>query len=106
MKVNDTLFYALPEFGLVKYVVNKDGIRERGRFFHDIRFNPKASFVKGDTLYLGSNIGVMKMSVFSKTSAKWIDMESTVPSLKIISVVIAFATLIFFIIIIESLVSR
>lgn len=101
LKVNDTLFYALPEFGLVKYVVNKDGIRERGRFFHDIRFNPKASFVKGDTLYLGSNIGVMKMSVFSKTSAKWIDMESTVPSLKIISVVIAFAILIFFIIIIE-----
>ena len=36
------------------------------------------------------------MSVFSKTSAKWIDMESTVPSLKIISVVIAFAILIFF----------
>ena len=43
LKVNDTLFYALPEFGLVKYVVNKDGIRERGRFFHDIRFTPKAS---------------------------------------------------------------
>ena len=101
LKVNDTLFYALPEFGLVKYVINEGGIREQGRYFHDIRFNPEASFVIDSTLYLGSNIGVMKMNAFSKTSAKWIDMESTVPSLKIILVVTVFVILVFFIIVLE-----
>lgn len=101
LRVNDSLFYALPEYGLVKFVVGKEGIKRRGRFFHDIRFNPKASFVMNDTLYLGSNIGVMKLGVFSKASVQWVDMESEVPSLTILLLVTSFVLLVVLIVVME-----
>lgn len=101
LRVNDSLLYALPEYGLVKYVVGKEGITERGRYFHDIRFNPKASLVMNDTLYLGSNIGVMKMGAFSRTSAQWVDMESSVPSLQLLLLVVSFVVFVMLIIVME-----
>lgn len=101
LKVNDSLLYALPESGLVKFIVGKEGIKEDGRYFHDIRFNPRASFVVNDTLYLGSNIGVMKLSAFSGTSTRWIDMESSVPSLKIWLLVVSFVLLVLLIVVME-----
>lgn len=101
LRVNDTLFYALPEYGLMKFLINKEGIKECGSYFKDIRFNPKAAFALNDTLYLGSNIGVLKQSAFTDNISQWIDMEASVPSIKYLLVIIAFTIVVLFIVVLE-----
>ena len=101
LKVNDSIFYALPEFGLEKYVINHGKIEKRGLYFQDICFNPKASLVLNDTLYLGSSIGVMKQNALAIGSASWIDMDSSVPNFRMIVVGISFVLLILFVIILD-----
>ena len=101
LKVNDTLFYALPEYGLMKFLIGKEGIKECGSYFKDIRFNPKAAFALNDTLYLGSNIGVLKQSAFTDNASQWIDMETSVPSIKYLLVIIAFTVVVLLIFVLE-----
>lgn len=101
LKVNDTLFYALPEYGLMKFFIGKEGIKECGSYFKDIRFNPKAAFALNDTLYLGSNIGVLKQSAFTDNVSQWIDMETSVPSIRYLLVIIAFTVVVLLIIVLE-----
>lgn len=99
--VNDSLIYALPESGLVKYLLNynQKKISEEGRYFCDIRFNPDASLLMEDTLYLGSNIGVLKVGTSTPSPEKWVDMEATVFSFKLFVIIVAFVLIIMFILV-------
>ena len=88
LKANDSLFYALSEFGLTKLVASPKGIKEQGTFFHDIHFTPNAALIAGDTLYLGSNIGIMKIATNDENDPLWINMKNTVPNLKITAILL------------------
>ena len=98
LKVNDSLFYALPEYGLEMYVIDDERIKKQGSYYQDIRFNPKASLVLNDVLYLGSDIGVMKLDAFSVDTVGWVDMESSVPNLTMLLAVMAFVSIMLFIV--------
>lgn len=97
--VNDTLFYALPEFGIRKYLVSNGKIREAGRYYADISFTPEASFVSNGTLYLGSNIGVMMLTVNRENNPKWVDFNTKVPNLPFISLIALFIIILVIIIV-------
>lgn len=75
--VNDTLFYALSESGIHKMLIDSSGaLQDKGSYYTDIRFNPAASFVKGQKLYLGSDVGVLVLDAENPDSMKWILFES------------------------------
>ncbi len=50
--------------------------------FTDIRFNPNASFVLDGKVYLGSDIGVLKIDPFNANATKWIIFNSNVSDIR------------------------
>lgn len=93
--VNDTLFYALSESGIRKISIdNKGCLQDRGCFYTDIRFNRAAAFVRGQRLYLGSNLGVLTINTDKKQNTEWISFQpNTIIRLKYILVLILFVGL-------------
>lgn len=76
--VNDSLFYAFPEFGVEKYAIKNGQMKRQGIYFRDILFNPKASFQNKHTLYLVSEIGVMKIKPGAEDSPQYVEFDITV----------------------------
>lgn len=70
--VNDTLFYALPEFGIQKFRIIDDKIINCGTFYEDIRFDKNSSFTVGNKLILVSNVGALNLEIDDENSAEWI----------------------------------
>lgn len=76
---NDTLFYALSEFGIRKITIDREGcLQDKGCFYTDIRFNPAAAFVWDNRLYLGSNLGVLTMNVDEESNSTWVSFQPNV----------------------------
>lgn len=73
--VSDTLFYALPEFGIHKFVLESGEIKDRGLFYQDIRFNGRASFSSDYKLYLGSNLGEITFDAGEEDNLIWVSFE-------------------------------
>lgn len=73
--INDTLFYALPESGLHKYVISNGKIQNAGTFYNDIRFNRNSVFFSKNTISLGSGIGVLNLPLHNKNTRYWTDFE-------------------------------
>ncbi|WP_336325088.1 hypothetical protein [Porphyromonas pogonae] len=69
--VNDSLFYALPEYGLRKFRIKDGHMSDEGLFYTDIRFSPAASLVHGGHLYLGSNLGVLTLKIDHENQPSW-----------------------------------
>ena len=88
--VNDSLFYALPETGLCEYAVEDGHCVLLGEYFSDIHFNPQASFVMGDRLCLGSDIGVLQMPAGNASEAEWVQLCSDVPNVRIVMTLLVF----------------
>lgn len=101
LTANDSTFYVLPESGLLKYTVRKNRIEKCGSFFQDICFSPKASLIINDTLFLGSNTGIMRIKVDQESTPQWIDISASVPNTKMILITTAFIILLTTILIVE-----
>lgn len=80
--VNDSLFYAMPEYGIQRYVINDGQAICVKEDFTDIRFNPNASFVLDGKVYLGSDIGVLKIDPYDTGTMRWIVFDSDVPDIR------------------------
>ena len=70
--VNDTLFYALPEFGIRKFSISGGRICDKGKYYTDIRFNPAAAFVCNGRLCLGSDLGVLTIGIDREDAPRWV----------------------------------
>lgn len=71
--LNDTLFYAIGDTGIRKIISDQAGyLHDGGLFYTDIRFNPAAAYVKDQTLFLGSNMGVLRLTPHQEDEARWI----------------------------------
>lgn len=73
---NDTLFYALPEFGLQKFIISQNKLIDKGIFFKDIRFNRNSSFSIQDKLVLGSNLGSLTVPINDEKSPIWVEFDN------------------------------
>ncbi len=82
--VDDSIIYTIPEFGIHKYVISDGRLRDRGSFFTDIRFNAQAGFVSGGELFVGSDLGVIRLRPGREEQAGWIAFDDDVPSLRLI----------------------
>ena len=74
--VNDTLFYALPEFGIHKFVIHNNEIIDRGIFHGDIHFNQNSSFSIPNKIVLGSRLGSLSFFPNQETNPTWVDFDS------------------------------
>ncbi|SHE43711.1 ligand-binding sensor domain-containing protein [Dysgonomonas macrotermitis] len=75
---NDTLFYALPEFGIHKFIISGNQIIDKGIFYKDIRFNRNSSFSTANKLVLVSNIGSLYLSTNQEQVPVWIHFEDAI----------------------------
>lgn len=82
--VDDSLFYAFPEFGVQKYAIMNGKMKYIGYYFKDIRFNAKASFCIGRTLYLVSEIGVLKLKTEEKKAPEYVAFDTNVGSIRMV----------------------
>lgn len=80
--VNDTLFYALPQFGLRKYAIEQGKIRCKGHYYKYMEFNPAACIAKDGRLYLGSRLGALVVAAGAEEKAQWVSFNSDVPGLR------------------------
>lgn len=93
---NDSLFYALPEFGIQKFTISDNRIVDHGIYYKDIRFNRNSSLSTGSRLVLVSNVGSLYLSVDKEQSPVWIHFENAINidilrSLSLILVIMLFA---------------
>lgn len=86
--IDDSLFYAFPEFGVQRYAVMNGKAKETGYYFKDIRFNSKASFCIGHTLYLVSEIGVLKMKPGEEDVPQYVVFDNNVVSIRLVLAVL------------------
>lgn len=75
--VNDTLFYALPEFGIHKFVISQNRIMDRGIFLSDIHFNQNSSFSTINKVILGSRLGSLSFSPDQEKKPEWVDFGTS-----------------------------
>lgn len=91
--VNDSLFYALPETGLREYTVSDGHAELQGEYYGDIHFNPQASFVHGDRIYLGSDIGVLTIAAGNISNARWVEFRPDAPNIRLMGITAGFIIL-------------
>ena len=92
--INDSLFYAFPEFGVEKYAIQNGRMNRQGVYFKDILFNPKASFQNQHTLYLVSEIGVMKIKPGAEDAPQYVVFDIKITTARQVLVAIVAALLI------------
>ena len=87
LSIDDSLFYAFPEFGVQKYAIMDGKTKETGYYFKDIQFNSKSSFRIGRTLYLVSEIGVLKMKPGEESMPEYVVFDTDVSSIRSVLIV-------------------
>lgn len=75
---NDTIFYALSEQGISKFIIGDGRIRPAGTFYKDIHFHPQASYVLDGKMYLASSLGVLTFNVDEETRPQWLEFNEKV----------------------------
>lgn len=73
--VNDTLFYALPEFGLHKFVIHNNKVIDKGLSYQDIRFDKNSSFAIDNKLILISNVGALNIDIDNENEPSWVSFD-------------------------------
>lgn len=73
--VNDSTFYAIPEFGIHKFSIANNKIQDRGILYADIQFNKNSTFAIRDHIFLGSSTGAFTLTVDDDSVPLWIDFE-------------------------------
>ena len=85
--ISDSIVYAVPEAGLHKYKIRNGKIEDCGVYFDDIHFNAQAGFVHGHTLYIGSDLGVLRVENGREDTAGWVTFDNRVPSLQLVGII-------------------
>lgn len=96
--INDSIIYTIPETGIHKYKIKGGKLIDSGSFFADIHFNAQAGFILDNTLYIGSDLGVLQLTPGKEEAAEWITFDDKVPSLQLIGIIL-FSLICIFIII-------
>lgn len=99
--ISDSIVYAVPEAGLHKYKIRNGKIEDCGVYFDDIHFNAQAGFVHGHTLYIGSDLDVLRVENGREDTAGWVTFDNRVPSLQLVGIII-FTTVCIFCILLVS----
>ena len=91
--VNDTLFYAVLNNGILPFTRKGNSLKVHHVLYPDIQFEAAACNVSKQQLQLGSAIGVLLLDAETGDNAKWLYFDSSVPSMRILLIVAAFALL-------------
>ena len=86
--INDSTIYTIPETGIHKYKIKDNRLIDCGSLFADIHFNAQAGFILDNSLYIGSDLGVLQLTPGKEEAAKWITFDDKVPSLQLIGIII------------------
>ena len=87
--INDSILYTISEAGIHKYAIRQgQKLVDCGTFYNDIHFNAQAGFVQGQSLYIGSDLGVMALQVGKETSAQWVTFNDKVPNPRLVLLVL------------------
>ena len=86
--INDSVVYTIPETGIHKYIIKKGRLIDCGSYFADIHFNIQAGVILDNTLYIGSDLGVLQLIPGKEEVAKWITFDNKVPSLQLIGIIL------------------
>ena len=70
--INDSIIYTIPETGIHKYKIKGGRLIDSGSFFADIHFNAQAGFILDNTLYIGSDLGVLQLTPGKEEAAEWV----------------------------------
>ena len=93
--VNDTLFYAVLNNGILPFTRKGNSLKVHHVLYPDIQFEASACNVAKQQLQLGSAIGVLLLDAETGDNAQWLYFDSSVPSMRILFIIAAFAILIF-----------
>jgi len=74
--------------GIHKYKIKNNRLYDCGSFFDDIHFNAQAAFSLNNTLYIGSDLGVIQLTPGKEETAKWITFDNKAPSLQLIGIIL------------------
>ena len=96
--INDSIIYTIPETGIHKYKIKGGRLIDSGSFFADIHFNAQAGFILDNTLYIGSDLGVLQLTPDKEEAAEWVTFDDKVPSLQFIGIILFTLICIFIII--------
>lgn len=96
--INDSIIYTIPETGIHKYKIKGGRLIDSGSFFADIHFNAQAGFILDNTLYIGSDLGVLQLTPDKEEAAEWVTFDDKVPSLQLIGIILFTLICIFIII--------
>lgn len=91
--VNDTLFYAVLNNGILPFTRKGNSLKVHHVLYPDIQFEAAACNVSKQQLQLGSAIGVLLLDAETGDNAKWLYFDSSVPSMRILLIIAAFALL-------------
>ena len=91
--VNDTLFYAVLNNGILPLTRKGNSLKVHHVLYPDIQFEAAACNVAKQQLQLGSAIGVLLLDAETGDNAKWLYFDSSVPSMRILLIIAAFALL-------------
>ena len=86
--INDSIIYTIPETGIHKYKIKGGKLIDSGSFFADIHFNAQAGFILDNTLYIGSDLGVLQLTPGKEGAAEWVTFDDKVPSLQLIGIIL------------------
>ena len=86
--INDSTIYTIPETGIHKYKIKDNQLIDCSSLFADIHFNAQAGFILDNSLYIGSDLGVLQLTPGKEEAAKWIIFDDNVPSLQLIGIII------------------
>lgn len=86
--INDSIIYTIPETGIHKYKIKGGRLIDSGSFFADIHFNAQAGFILDNTLYIGSDLGVLQLTPDKEEAAEWVTFDDKVPSLQLIGIIL------------------
>ena len=86
--INDSIVYTIPEMGIHKYKIKNNQLYDCGSFFDDIHFNAQAAFSLNNTLYIGSDLGVIQLTPGKEEAAKWVTFDNKAPSLQLIGIIL------------------
>ena len=86
--INDSIIYTIPETGIHKYKIKGGKLIDSGSFFADIHFNTQAGFILDNTLYIGSDLGVLQLTPGKEEAAEWVTFDDKVPSLQLIGIIL------------------
>lgn len=86
--INDSIIYTIPETGIHKYKIKGGKLIDSGSFFADIHFNAQAGLILDNTLYIGSDLGVLQLTPGKEETAEWVTFDDKVPSLQLIGIIL------------------